>query len=198
MTAIGQDPTQSFPTQRASETLTEEMLETGRALEKSGLVRGRSGNLSARTDDGFLITAAGACLGALKLSDVVVAESGDSPARASSEIALHAAVYTARPDVAAIVHTHSPYATAWSCVGPELLLELEEATYYGMGNRVAVTDHVPAGTLELARQATHHLGSGAAVLLARHGAVVAGPDLTTALCIAQSLEHQAQVAWLLR
>jgi L-fuculose-phosphate aldolase len=67
-----------------------------------------------------------------------------------------------------------------------------------MGDVVPVAAHAPSGSPQLASGAAHALGGAAAVLLERHGALTVGPDLDVALDIAESLEHQAQVAWLLR
>jgi L-fuculose-phosphate aldolase len=179
--------------------LLQQLLEGGRRLADTGLVRARSGNISVRLGDGLLITTAGARLGSLLPGDVIAVERlGERPPHASSETATHAAVYAARPDVAAVVHTHSPYATAWSTLGRPLELTLEEAGYYRMGDVVPVAAHAPGGSAELASSAAQALGGAAAVLLERHGALTVGPDLETALDIAESLEHQAQVAWLLR
>jgi L-fuculose-phosphate aldolase len=179
--------------------LLQQLLEGGRRLADTGLVRARSGNISVRLGDGLLITTAGARLGSLLPGDVIAVERlGERPPHASSETATHAAVYAARTDVAAVVHTHSPYATAWSTLGRPLELTLEEAGYYRMGDVVPVAAHAPGGSAELASGAAQALGGSAAVLLERHGALTVGPDLETALDIAESLEHQAQVAWLLR
>jgi L-fuculose-phosphate aldolase len=175
-----------------------QLLDGGRRLAESGLTRARSGNVSVRCGDGLLITATGSRLGALTPGEIVTVERlGDRPPHASSEVATHAAVYAARPDVAAVVHTHSPYATAWSCLGRSLQLTLEEAGYYAMGAEVPIAAHAPGGSAELAEGAAAALGCARAVLLERHGALTVGADLAAALDVAESLEHQAQVAWLL-
>lgn len=179
--------------------LLQQLLDGGRRLAETGLIRARSGNVSVRFGDGLLITAAGARLGALTPGDLVTVERlGDHPAHASSEVATHAAIYAARPDVGAVVHTHSPYATAWASVGGPLELTLEEAGYYRMGATVALAAHAPGGSPQLAEGAAATLAAGRAVLLERHGALTVGVDLGAAIDVAESLEHQAQVAWLLR
>jgi L-fuculose-phosphate aldolase len=179
--------------------LLQQLLDGGRRLADTGLVRARSGNISVRFGDGLLITTAGARLGSLLPGDVIAVERlGERPPHASSETATHAAVYAARPDVAAVVHTHSPYATAWSTLGLPLELTLEESGYYRMGDVVPLAAHAPGGSDALATGAARALGDAAAVLLERHGALTVGPDLETAMDVAESLEHQAQVAWLLR
>jgi L-fuculose-phosphate aldolase len=179
--------------------LLQQLLDGGRRLAETSLIRARSGNVSVRLGDGLLITAAGARLGSLVPADIVEVERlGERAPHASSETATHAAVYARRPEVGAVVHTHSPYATAWSTLGLPLPLALEEAGYYRMGDVVPVAAHAPGGSPQLATGAADALGGAAAVLLERHGALAVGPDLDIALDVAESLEHQAQVAWLLR
>lgn len=84
-----------------------------------GYTAGSSGNLSARLPDGFLVTPTNSCLGYLepgrlsKLDTQGVAVSGDAPTK---EIPLHMSFYEARPQAAGIVHLHSTYATALSCL----------------------------------------------------------------------------------
>lgn len=171
----------------------------GAGLQRGGLVRARSGNLSVRAGDRLRITAAGARLGDLRRRDLTWASLEGAPIggpRPSSEAALHAAIYRARPDVGAVVHTHSPFATARACTDGTWQLLLEEAAYYDMGGRVAIVPPAPAGSPRLAGLAAARLGAGAAVLLARHGAVAVGADLDAAVDVARSLEHQAHVAWI--
>ena len=178
--------------------LTDALGHLGHALARAGLVHGQSGNVSVRSGEALLVTAAGARLAELSIDDIVrVPHIDNPPARVTSEFALHAAIYARRRDVHAIAHTHSPYATAWSCIAEGLELSLEEARYYGMGRLVKVARHAPAGTHELAELAAAGLGERSAVLLERHGAVVVGANVDEARCVAESLEHQAQVAWLL-
>lgn len=153
----------------------------------------------------MVISCRGARVGDLRGRDLIWHPTNTRPtntldenvAHASSEWALHAAVYTARSDVNAILHTHSPFATAWACLGRPLDLLLEEASYYGMSDVAEVVEHVPAGSFRLAARTTESLGGRSAVLLARHGAVAAANNLDTAVDVARSLEHQAHVAWLL-
>jgi L-fuculose-phosphate aldolase len=173
-------------------------VEIGHKLAANNLVHASSGNISARADRGLLMTPAGARLDSLRPSELVLLDDVDStPRLATSELEMHVAIYSARPDVGAVVHTHSPYATAWSCAAAELTLLLEEATYYGMRSEVRVAPYARAGSRQLAHHAVAGLADGPAVLLERHGAVAVGPDPGSALCIAESLEHQAHVAWLL-
>jgi L-fuculose-phosphate aldolase len=174
----------------------------GAELQAAGLVRAQSGNLSVRAGAGMQITTAGARLGTLRRPDLTWVDLDGRPAprrrsTPSSETALHAAIYRARPDVGAVVHTHGAFSTAWAGATSSLELVLEEARYYAMGTSVPVVPWRPAGSPELATAASAVLGDGVAVLLADHGALAVGPDLRRALDVAASLEHQAHVAWLL-
>jgi L-fuculose-phosphate aldolase len=184
-----------------SATLDAQLVRAGARLADAGLVRARSGNMSVRCAERMRITAAGARLSELGSGDLVWA-SISAPAagseRASSEAALHAAIYRARPDVAAIVHTHSAYVTAWTLRGTGLPLVTEDARYYGMGELVDLAPYAPAGSAGLADSATAVLGGAPAVLLERHGAVTVAGALDRAVDLAESLEHQAHVAWVAR
>jgi ribulose-5-phosphate 4-epimerase/fuculose-1-phosphate aldolase len=192
------------------------LIEAGALLVAGGLTRGRSGNLSARcgslgarTGAAMRITAAGARLGALGPGDLVMvalherdgeergppAEAGGRGRRPSAETALHAAVYRGRPDVGAIVHTHSPYATAWTLNGSDLELILEDAVYYDMGTRVGLVPHAPGGSARLAELVAAELHEGCAALLERHGAITVAANIEEAVDLAHALEHQAHVAW---
>src|SRR5260221_2138027 len=89
-------------------------------MASSGLTPGKSGNVSARIDNGMLITPTGMTYGELKPADIVAVRN-DGTAMAgqrmpSSEWRFHLAIYKARDDVEAIVHTHSLNATALACI----------------------------------------------------------------------------------
>jgi ribulose-5-phosphate 4-epimerase/fuculose-1-phosphate aldolase len=115
----------------------------------------------------------------------------------SSDLQLHLLVYRERADVAAIVHTHSPYATAWSCTHQPLTPLTDEMEYLEIGE-VRTARYQPRGTAELGRSAARALGTSRAVLLERHGVVAVGATPRRALDAAVAVEHQACVSWLLR
>ena len=114
----------------------------------------------------------------------------------SIEWPLHAAIYRARPDVSAIVHTHSPYATARSFDPAPIIVRTEERVYLDL-TEVAVARMLTAGSEALATETVAALGSRFAVLLARHGVVAVGTTLDGALEMCSTVEHQAQIDWLL-
>ncbi len=88
-----------------------ELVRVGWSLYERGYVHGTTGNLSARLDDGYLITATDACLGALDDDAIVKVDAGgraaSADARPSKTLALHLRIYAAEPDARCIVHTHS-------------------------------------------------------------------------------------------
>jgi L-fuculose-phosphate aldolase len=111
----------------------------------------------------------------------------------SSELPLHLAVYRARPDVGAVVHTHSVFATTFAVLGEEL-----PAVHYLLahaGRRVRLAPYATYGTGELADACVAALGGDGAVLLANHGVVAVGPGLDRALLVADTVEQVAELCW---
>lgn len=172
-----------------------------RALVDRGLVVGSVGNVSVRSAEGMRITPTRVPYDRLRARDVVdVALDGTVLGRAahapSREWPFHAAVYRGRPDVGAVVHTHSPYATALSCAGRDLRAVTEEFEYYGVPT-VRLTRPAPAGTAALADAVAEALGKdGRGCLIRRHGVVVVAADVEAALTLAQVVEHQAMLTHL--
>ncbi len=182
----------------ARATTAEALCEGARALQREGLSPGHSGNLSFRRGSGFVITPTGAHpealtperLARLALDGRVL--HGEHPP--SSEWPLHAAIYRARPDVGAVVHVHSPYATILACTRRAI-----PPLHYMIG--VASADEIPCapyadfGSEALAEGAAAHLGPRGGVLLANHGQVAAGRDLAHALFITREIETLARLYW---
>ena len=103
---------------RAQTQLRSAIVDICRQLDGRGLVPGSSGNVSARTDDGFLITPSGVPCGSVAPSQIVhVAFDGSytGACEPSSEWRMHFAVLKKRPEAGAVVHVHAPCATALSC-----------------------------------------------------------------------------------
>jgi L-fuculose-phosphate aldolase len=175
------------------------ILAAGRAMAAEGLVIGTVGNVSARAGAGLVVTPTRMPYARTRARDLVVLDlDGEAMAgrrTPSREWRLHALIYRARPDVGAIVHTHSHYATAWS-FRDEPLPPLEESDYYGIGP-VRISACSRAGGLELAEGAVAALGDGRAALLGQHGVVATGKTPEDALVIARVVERQASIAWLL-
>jgi L-fuculose-phosphate aldolase len=178
-----------------------EIVEAMRALRARGFVVGTVGNASMRTAGGLIITPSRRDYDTMRVTDLIEVDGRgrvlDGDHRPSRELWLHLAVYAARPEVRAIVHTHSPHATAWSFLGEPLAPQTEEMTYYGIG-RVGVAPAAAAGSPELAAAVAGSLGEAGAVLLHGHGVVAVGGDIAEAVTVAEAVEHQAHVGWLLR
>jgi L-fuculose-phosphate aldolase len=147
-----------------------EIVRTARAMLERGLVTGTQGNVSARDGERILITPAGLPYEQMTPGDVVPIDDD----RASSEWQVHFAIYAARADVAAIVHTHSPAATAMSF--------RDDAPF-------AVAAYAETGTAQLAVNAVGALGDGDHVLLAEHGVVGVGATLDDALAVCERVER---------
>ncbi len=177
------------------------VVEAAREMLRLGLVTGSSGNVSARDGASVLITPAALAYEEMSEENLVElgadGEAVDEDARPSSERRVHVAIYAARPEVAAVVHTHSVHATAWSFLDEPLDTGTEELAA-AVGGAVMTARHVPTGTDEIAAAAIEALGDRGAVLLGRHGVVAVGATPAEALARCVVVERQAQVAWLLR
>ena len=178
-----------------------DVLRTARAMASSGLVTGSSGNVSQRFGDGFLITPAGIAYDHLASRQIVRldAEGTKTSGRwePSSEWRLHIAIYRDRPDVEAIVHTHSVHATAASLVATELPVGHDEGRLL-FGERISVSQHAPPGTWDLVRAVVRALGEARGALIARHGVVAVGRTVDEALEIAIKIDEAARLIRLAR
>jgi ribulose-5-phosphate 4-epimerase/fuculose-1-phosphate aldolase len=162
------------------------VLAAAREMLRLGLVEGTSGNVSARDGEHVVITPSALPYSEMTEDDLVtLALDGTVVAgrrEPSSERLVHLAVYSARPDARAIVHTHSPHATAWSFLGERL-------------SEVEVSEFAPSGSPEIASAAVAALGDRDAVLLGRHGVLALADSPAAALGRCASIEVRAQVAW---
>lgn len=160
------------------------------------LVQALAGNASVRIPGGFLCTPTGCCLGEVVAEDLVrISEDGrpSGQGRATSEWALHACIYRADADVGAVLHTHSPAATARAVLGRDLP-PLTPETAHHLGT-VPCLPPVPPGTEAVGLGAAEALGRGArAALLGRHGAVAWGRDVREAFYQAELLEAACALA----
>jgi L-fuculose-phosphate aldolase len=173
----------------------EDLVAAARALDARGFMPSKSGNLSLRTPRGCLITPAalpyaettGADLVEIDFDGAVLA----GHRRPSSEWRLHAAVYSARPEAGAVVHTHSPCATALSCARQGL-----PAFHYmialGGGADIRCSAYAAFGTAALAEACVESLRGRRATLLANHGVVAFGSCLAGAKTLAMEVENLAR------
>lgn len=173
-----------------------EVVAAAREMHRLGLVVGTAGNVSARAGDGLLITPAATAYDDMTEDDLVALPAG-GPREPSSEWRVHDAIYAARPDVGAIVHTHSVHATAWSCLVEPLDTRIKEFTH-ALGGPLLTAADAPPGSEELAANAVAAVADRNGALLYRHGVLALGEAPARALVIAQVIERHAQMAWLLR
>ncbi|MGH2857369.1 MAG: class II aldolase/adducin family protein [Solirubrobacteraceae bacterium] len=172
----------------------ESVAAAARRLASAGLVLGSAGNVSVRAGDRVAVTPTGAALAQLDAADVVVVDldAAESPETATSELALHLGAYR-RFDAGAVVHTHSPVATALACV----LHELPVIHYQmlSLGGPIRVAPYETFGTPELARVTLDALEGRCAVLMSNHGTLAIGPDLETAVERSLLLEWASELYW---
>ena len=111
----------------------------------------------------------------------------------TTEAGLHLGIYRARPDVGAVVHTHSPFATTFAA-----LRQPVPAVHYILAKAatsVRVAPYERYGTPELAEACVRTLGADHGVLLANHGVVAVGSDVAAAMAVAEAIEYTAEITW---
>lgn len=162
-------------------------------LETLGLNHNAAGNLSMRVGDAVLVTPTGIPTRVMTAEQMVLLDRDGRPldddsAEPTSEWRLHLAIMAARPDIDAIVHTHSPEATAASTLARPVPAVHYVVARFG-ANELPCAPYATYGSAELATAVLDTLGARAmACLMANHGAIAAGRDLATALALAVDVE----------
>lgn len=178
--------------------LKEQIIEVGKKLIDYRLVAGTWGNISCRIPktSQYYITPSGMSYYGLKTADLVTVNLEgqiiEGKRKPSSELLLHQEIYKARPDVSAIVHTHSNYACSFAVAQERIPTILEEAAQL-IGGHVEVAKYAMPGSLGLAQNGVRALENRNAVLLANHGVVGVGRTLSEALTVVVIVEKLAQV-----
>lgn len=173
------------------------LVEFGRKLVTGGLTTGSGGNLSLlnRSQGLVAITPSGVDYFEITPGQVVLMDlegnQVDGPSRPSSELGFHLALYQDRPEVNAVVHTHSPYATTLACLN----WELPPAHYLVgfAGAKVPIAPYHTYGTPELAQAVALAMRGYNAALLANHGLAAVGNTLPRAFAVAEEIEFAARV-----
>ena len=161
-----------------------------RELGIRGLNDGASGNVSARTKHGMLITPSGITgdsVAPKSLVEITLAGTHKGRTIPSSEWAMHAAIYQQDPAAGVIVHTHADAATALACLNRPLPAFHYAVLGFG-GPDVRIAPYLTFGTTELADAAAQAIQGRTACLLANHGMIAHGPDAASALLAALRLE----------
>jgi L-fuculose-phosphate aldolase len=171
------------------------IVRVAQALDQAGFCPSKSGNVSCRHRDGLLITPSGLPYAVMQPGDIIALDLAGKvragSGKPSSEWRFHTTIYGARPDAQAIVHTHSPMATALSCARKGI-----PAFHYMIalcgGPDVRCAEYATFGTQALADNAVRGLEGRKAVLLANHGVIALGSTLEGAHTIAAEVENLAR------
>ncbi|TYC63262.1 class II aldolase [Rhodobacterales bacterium] len=181
----------SFPSDTTE--LRTEILDTARALTRLKLTMGTSGNVSARTETGFLITPSATPYEDLT-PDMIVPMDLEGNYRGemlpSSEWRMHLDFYRAKPSCGAVVHCHSPRATALACHRKGIPAFHYMVALAG-GDRIDCSEYARFGTRALSVAMIAGLGDRNACLLANHGQIAGGLNLRKALGVAEGVEDLA-------
>ncbi len=183
----------------------ENMVNMARSMFERGYATGGAGNLSQKLPNGhFLVTPTGSSFGRLIAKELSVVDingnhiSGKKP---SKEVAFHLVIYRNNPNCNAIVHLHSTYLTALSCLeGLDRANAIKAFTPYFVMRigELPVIPYLHPGDPQIAEELAHRAEHCRAFLLANHGSVVTGSDLEDAVDNAEELEETAKLAFILK
>lgn len=174
-----------------------ELVKFSRWLYRLGYMPGTSGNLSVKlSDDRILATPTGCNKLLLKAVDMIVADMDGhritGTRNVTSEIGMHLTIYQNRSDVQAVIHSHPPIATGFACAGRALDEALCSEAVMTLGP-VPLAPYATTGTPELSAGLAFLVPNHSAILLANHGAVTYGEDLSSAFLKMETLEHFAHI-----
>lgn len=174
--------------------LRSELIESCRNMNRLGINKGTSGNISVRHGDGFLISPTGIPYDKLQPEHVVAMNwdaTYEGEVQPSSEWRFHRDILQARPDLNAVVHTHSTHATALSILGRDI-----PAIHYVIaaagGSTIRCAPYELFGTQELADRVVSALQGRRACLMAHHGVIAGHATIARALALAVTVEELAK------
>jgi len=176
----------------------------GKSLFDRGLTFGSSGNLSARLKDGFLVTPTNCCLGTLEPSQISKLDlngnliAGDAPTK---EKELHLAIYQENAQAGAVVHLHSTYCTALSCLRFENAKDIlpPVTPYFTMKlGRLAMVPYFAPGDEQLVEVVRAVAHTHKAILLANHGPIVSNENVEKAVYGMEEFEESAKLYFILK
>ena len=173
------------------------LIATARAMRPAGLNKGAAGNGSGRDGGGFLITPSGLPYDTLAPDDIPRMTPDGSHAgrrKPSSEWRLHRDLYATRPEVGAVLPAHSPFAVSLACLRRDIPPFHYMIARFG-GDTIRCADYAIFGSADLSTAAMQAMAGRTGCLLANHGLLVAGRDLTEALALAVELEDLCEQYW---
>ncbi len=174
-----------------------------RSMFERGYSFGTAGNVSVRVGETVLSTPTGSSLGTLTADRIARSDldgNVSGPNKPTKELPFHLAVYRVRPQSYAVVHLHSTYATALSCLRD---LNAEDALpvltpYYGMRiPHLPVVPYLPPGDPALGSEVEKRIAGTPAVLLRNHGSIAVGATLAEAAALAEEIEETARLFFIL-
>ena len=183
--------------ERPDTALRHQMVQCAFRLEQLGLNRGTSGNIGVRSEHGFMVTPSGMPAQEMAAADMVAMNfSGNvcSAGKPSSEWRFHRDILAARPEINAIIHTHSMFATTLACLHREIPPFHYMIAVAG-GDSIRCAPYALFGSQELSDHALQALAQRKACLLANHGMISLGRDLRDALALALEVETLCQQYW---
>ena len=167
-------------------------------MAEAGLVVAKEGNVSARIpgEEKIAITPSQIPYDIMKLDDILIVGFDEKillgKLKPSTETKMHIAVYKARIDVGGVIHAHSPFASALSCVGGRIPPLLDEQTVF-LGGDVGTAPYALAGSAELGANAAQALSERDGTMLSNHGTICCGKNLDDALRNAILVEKLAMI-----
>ena len=182
--------------ERIKETaLRQALVDCGKALVETGLVQGTWGNISLRLDERYMLTTpSGLDYLRLTADDMVKVDvfsleyEGDK--KPTSEKGLHAAIYKDRPDVNAVIHTHSKYCSVFAAARKEMPVLPEYQSVFGETVRLAA--YALPGTKKLMKNTASAVGGGFGAIMSNHGMITCGADLDEAFANCAKLEENGR------
>jgi L-ribulose-5-phosphate 4-epimerase len=183
------------------EELREQVWQLHLELPRNGLVRWTGGNVSARDPEtGYVvIKPSGVHYESLRPEHLVIVgldgQRIEGDLKASSDTASHLYIYRHRPDVCGVVHTHSPYATAFAALGRPIPVYLT-AIADEFGGPIPCGGFALIGGEEIGQVVVESIGDSPAVLLKNHGVFTVGPTAEAAVKAAVMVEDVARTVWI--
>jgi L-fuculose-phosphate aldolase len=173
------------------------LLHTSRRMVELGLNRGTAGNASVRCGSDIIITPSAVPVAEMSEQDMVLLDAGGKVLQGrkpSSEWRFHCDIFKARPEIGAVLHMHSTFATTIACLGKDV-----PAVHYHIaiagGDSIRCTPYTIFGEQNLSDLALDALRDRKACLLGNHGMIALGKDLNDALFVAQEVEYLCEIYW---
>ncbi len=171
------------------------LVEYGKKLVECGLVQGTWGNLSIRLNDKYMLTTpSGLDYMRLSAADMVKVEienlkyEGDK--KPTSEKGLHAAIYRQRPEIGAVIHTHSKYASVFAAARKDMPVESEFRDVFG--DSIKLAEYALPGTKALVKNTALAVGNNMGAIMSNHGMIACGADIEQAFDNCVSIEENGK------